>query len=92
MDLELFENDDEGYLNWLENNPDGFVVNCHNPPGSDYLRLHHASCSHIRTQERTNWTTNDYMKVCSNSVEALERWAADRTDGGELEPCQICNA
>jgi len=46
--LEQFVNDDEGYLGWLTENPRGFVVNSHRRPVSTYLKLHRASCKHIK--------------------------------------------
>jgi len=39
-----FVNDD-GYLRWLAQNPDGFVVNSNRVPVSSYLILHRASCT-----------------------------------------------
>ncbi len=43
--LTHFFNDDDGYLRWLAQNPDGFVVNSNRVPVSSYLILHRASCT-----------------------------------------------
>ena len=43
--LTHFVNDDDGYLRWLAQNPDGFVVNSNRVPVSSYLILHRASCT-----------------------------------------------
>jgi hypothetical protein len=32
-------NDDEHYLRWIEENPDGFVINTTNHPSAGYLIL-----------------------------------------------------
>ena len=49
-----FVNDDDGYLRWLAQNPDGFVVNSNRVPVGSYLILHRASCKWINTSARTN--------------------------------------
>ena len=84
-----FVNDDDGYLRWLRENPDGFVVNSNRVPGGSYLILHRASCKWINTPSRTNWTTTGYIKTCSNNLTALREWA-EREVGGSLKPCQSC--
>jgi len=83
----MIENDDDTYLAWLESNPDGFVVNAENPPLAANLRLHRVKCPHISTPERKNLTTNSYLKVCSNIIGELERWAIPF---GSPIPCPVC--
>ena len=43
--LTHFFNDDDSYLCWLAQNPDGFVVNSNRVPVGSYLVLHRASCT-----------------------------------------------
>jgi hypothetical protein len=81
------ENDDDAYVAWLESNPDGFVINAENPPRAANLRLHQVKCRDISTPERKNWTTNGYLKICSNIIGELERWAIPF---GSLIPCPVC--
>ncbi len=84
-----FVNDDEGYIRWLAQNPDGFVVNSNRVPVSTYLKLHRPSCKHIKPPAYTNFTTTGLIKTCSNDLTALSEWA--RTEvGGDLNPCGIC--
>lgn len=85
----IIKNDDDIYLVWIERNPTGFVVNAHTIPTRSYLMLHRAACSDIRSEARTNWTTTQYIKVCSQHKSDLVRWAATEV-GGELQPCQRC--
>lgn len=87
--MQTFVDDDEGYLAWLEANPTGFVVNTTRTPTNAYLVLHRASCGYIRSSEKTNWTTTNFIKVCSEQVADLEEWAK-ATSGGLLNPCQRC--
>ena len=84
-----FVNDDDGYLRWLTQNPDGFVVNSNRVPVSSYLILHRASCKWINTPDRTNWTTTGYIKTCSNDLTVLSEWAEHEV-GGSLKPCKTC--
>jgi hypothetical protein len=89
QEIVQFVNDDEGYLNWLQENPQGLVVNSHRRPLSSYLMLHRTSCKHIKPPAYTNFTTTDFIKTCSNEVAALAKWARVET-GGQLKPCGIC--
>jgi len=84
-----FVNDENGYLRWLAQTPDGFVVNSNRVPVSSYLILHRASCKWINTSARTNWTTTGYIKTCSNDLISLTEWA-EREVGGSLKPCKSC--
>jgi hypothetical protein len=84
-----FIDDDNGYLRWLAQNPDGFVVNSNRSPVSNYLILHRASCKWINTPDLTNWTTTGYIKTCSTDGTALVEWAR-REVGGDLKPCGLC--
>jgi hypothetical protein len=87
--LTQFVNDDDGYLRWLAQNPDGFVVNSNRVPVSSYLILHRASCKWINTSTQTNWTTTGYIKTCSYDLTALTEWTAPEV-GGSLKPCKSC--
>ena len=87
--FQQFVNDDDGYLNWLAQNPDGFVVNSNRVPVGSYLIQHRASCKWINAATRTNWTTTGYIKTCSNDLTALAGWA-EREIGGSLKPCKSC--
>lgn len=84
-----FVNDDGGYLAWLRENPEGFVVNSQRLSTSGYLVLHRASCKQINTPNRANWTTTGYIKTCSKDVASLADWARRET-GGDLMQCGIC--
>ena len=86
----IFINEDEAYLHWISVNPTGFVVNAKRRPDSSYLKLHYASCGYVSSAARTNWTTNQYIKICSSQVEELAAWV-NREVGGELDRGCSCN-
>ncbi|HUV80802.1 MAG TPA: hypothetical protein VMW40_08305 [Candidatus Bathyarchaeia archaeon] len=51
--MKKFIDDDRGYLDWIDRNPRGFVVNTYRNPSSKYLILHRATCGTISTSKRT---------------------------------------
>ena len=89
-DVELFKDDDAGYLEWINSNTDGFVVNCNRQPNPNYLYLHLASCSTISgiPANGKSWTF-DYIKVCSLDQKELEKWVQQQV-GGKLKHCSTC--
>lgn len=87
-----FENDDIGYLQWLNKNPNGFVVNSYKKPSASYLMLHRATCPSITGKPANGkWWTKNYSKICSNNIKELENWAREKFKSkGNFKPCQIC--
>ena len=49
VEVELFADDDQGYLAWLDQNPDGHVLNCHKRPYPDYCDL--SLCCGIKSSQ-----------------------------------------
>ena len=89
--MRIFEDDDTGYLAWVESHQHGFVVNTFRKPDPRYLMLHRATCGTItgRPARGQRWTTGDYLKACSETRPALDQWP-HQTAGGELTPCRLC--
>ena len=89
--MQLFKNDDPGYLAWVESHQDGFVVNTYRKPDPRYLILHRVTCGTItgKPARGDRWTTGEFMKACSENRADLEQWAREDA-GGELKPCGIC--
>jgi hypothetical protein len=82
-----FVDDEAGYLSWLRDHPQGYVLNTDRSPRAAYLILHRATCRTISGRS-DNWTHN-YAKVCADTVSELEVWARAKT-GGFLTHCGIC--
>jgi hypothetical protein len=87
---------DNAYLCWLEDNPNGFVLNTRRPYSPKYMRLHRASCHHIseptHENEHGGFTERGYVKICAADIEALRDWVAehgrpDRTFSGACSHC-----
>jgi hypothetical protein len=85
----IFINDDEAYLRWVDLNSNGWVVNANRRPVPQYLILHRATCAHISSVKRTNWTNKQYIKVCSLDLAELIDWAK-KDVRGELSRCGVC--
>jgi hypothetical protein len=74
--LRKFENDENGYLAWVQGHPDGYIVNIDDPQVTpQYPMVHAASHKSLSSSARTNYTTGRYFKVCSERLEELEVWA-----------------
>ncbi|UCE98074.1 MAG: hypothetical protein JSV74_01740 [Dehalococcoidia bacterium] len=85
-----FNNDDNGYLNWIRNNHNGYVINYAHSPLAEILSLHRAGCSTISIKKKqTTWTANGHIKTCANDREELVKWTKERFGHGPI-PCGIC--
>lgn len=86
--MQHFQDDDEGYLTWLNSHQDGYVLNVNRTPEPDNLVLHRASCYHLAKTPANGvqWTTH-YTKYCGDR-DTLEDQAVAL--GGDAWPCQHC--
>lgn len=75
LDVEIFRDDDAGYLAWLAAHPAGFVLNVNRSPRPNYLVLHRATCRTIsgRPTRGGPWTGR-YIKVCSPDQLQIAAW------------------
>ena len=74
----------DAFVRWLEENPDGFFINCRT--ASDMM-LHRSSCPSLIFHGPVSLTRN--RKLCSSDKDMLERWAS-RQWGATLVYCSIC--
>lgn len=89
--MDHFEDDDDGYLTWLQAHPRGYVVNSSRPPSPAYLILHMAACHTINgTPANGKSWTRDYGKYCSAERGEIVAWAT-ATVGGHLRSCGLCS-
>ena len=89
MAVERFDKREREYLAWVETHQSGFVINSLRSLNPASFVLHHASCWSISTDKWTNYTTNDYIKVCADTRSEIDSWA--RTNGGHPSPCGLCH-
>lgn len=89
--MKCFKDDDDGYLQWVKTNPNGFVVNTTRQPDPSYLILHRATCHSVTgtPAHGTKWT-EDYIKICSLNRAELETCIILLLSG-DIKPCKFCN-
>jgi hypothetical protein len=80
-----FENDEPSYLDWIRNNPDGYVLNLNRRPQRNFLVLHRASCRDIRVPSPRRgpeqFTGGNYAKVCATDAESIAAWVTEKVPG-----------
>lgn len=86
----VFENDEMGYLDWIDRHPNGFVLNMPKNKDPQYRVLHTANCPTIKNYtemaKEGGFTEREYIKVCAGDVASLEVWSRlnSRPDGGSM--------
>lgn len=91
--MEKFTDDDAGYLRWIANHPDGFVLNIERGERPEYTVLHRATCSAIsRVREDGAYTERGYKKVVANNLNEIRAYAKSmgRADGTFSKLCGLC--
>jgi 5-methylcytosine-specific restriction endonuclease McrA len=81
----VFENkSNEGdvpYLKWLENNPEGFVLQTRKKPDPEYMNLHSAKCKMIsrptNSTKSSPFTAEGFIKICSLNSSELFQYSMD---------------
>lgn len=86
--MEIFQDDDVGFREWLWSHLDGFVVNAQRGSNPGEPILHRATCDTITPTPDREWT-KDYIKVCSTDRYELYAWA--RAHDRRLTSCVACD-
>lgn len=89
MAIELFKDNDAGYLQWCQRYPEGYVSNTRYKFNANYLVLHKATCTRIREhvdmkRKPGGFTARGYSKVCAESEAELRAELRRRT--GKSQP------
>lgn len=88
--VKRFDADETGYLQWVQENPHGFVANIDRAQrGKNYPMVHVAAHGLLTSPKIGNFTTGDYIKFCSTDLEALERYSQFNF-GRSLTRCSQC--
>lgn len=92
MNVQYFIDNDQAYLQWMEANPAGFVLNTGRTEASTYTMLHRSGCMHITEYEGLR-NTESRAKVCSNDAYELYDWCRENRPavGRFHEQCKTCN-
>jgi SAM-dependent methyltransferase len=92
-----FVNDEAGYLAWLADYPDGFVLDAMRNENPDFMMLHRASCVRVNDyapeEKWGGFTEHRRIKVGGSSVGSLREWVRHhgREDGSFSSTCAICD-
>lgn len=88
--VEVFDQDEERYLKWVADHPNGYIVNVDRKlQFSQYPMVHAATHKLISSSAIGSYTTGDYIKICSASLSELEAHARTRYDRS-LTRCKAC--
>ena len=89
MSAHEYRDDDEGYRDWIQRNPGGYVINIQRSHKPTDAHLHDADCRTLTDQlDRDVSLTGPYVKICGPLTD-LEEWAAkDVRDS--IQPCGTC--
>jgi len=81
MEAKRFDSGDESFLEWMENNPEGYVLNVKRKPSSGFAVFHDSQCSHISgvlSSHRSDaHTKHEKIKVCAEETEPLVEWLTE---------------
>ncbi len=81
MAVVVFERDDGGFLRWIQEHPDGYVLNCYKTG-----RVHSARCQSYRSAGPR--MTHTRAKACGTSERQLFEYAEHhRIDATRCELC-----
>lgn len=104
MAVSIFRSDfriasESTYQEWLRDNPEGFVINALKSASgtatkSDgrFTRIHRAACKTINPllslTEKTGFTTGQYQKICTTSIESADSEARKVTGLRSIKLCR----
>lgn len=91
MTTRVFIDDDDGYRDWLNMNPRGYVINIQRSFNPSDARLHRANCTDLLLQlERNVQLAVSYAKVCGGTEAEVKQWVAEKV-GKPIKHCEHCD-
>jgi 5-methylcytosine-specific restriction protein A len=93
--IQVFDNDDNAYLDWMDNNPSYFIVNAPRTNNSANVLLHKSKCHHVTTTaglEKGAYTEKNNIKIGSDDLNALKSWFVENNPKflGDFKECKTC--
>ncbi|MBP7605426.1 MAG: HNH endonuclease [Giesbergeria sp.] len=89
-----FINRESEYLTWVNEHPDGFVLNAEKTPRAAYMPLHTALCPTVmqysKKARKDAFTGHSYIKICSDEPSALLAWMAGYGAKNFSKLCSKC--
>ena len=88
--MQTFVDAEDAYRAWVRTRVGGYVLNAGRTDArSTPVLLHRATCPFIN-DAYTNYTTRDYIKICSTDRTELERWSGARRSASDFRACIHC--
>ena len=90
MSIHEYRDDDDGYLEWLNKNPNGYVINLQRSHIATDAHVHDASCSTLAAPISDGLQlTHQYVKVCGTTLVDVQEWAASHVSE-PIPDCGFC--
>ncbi|MCS3822653.1 hypothetical protein [Salinibacter ruber] len=80
MKVKVFDSGDEPYKKWLQNHPEGYVLNTRRSSDTTHVIFHRSGCSEItkiKTGEAGGFTKRKNIKVCAEETDPLVQWMVE---------------
>ncbi len=90
----IFDGDDEADFNWMDENPQSFILNVIRSSIVGPIVVHRSHCGHIRRgpgMDSGAFTTRTQFKVAALAIGELETWRNYYQPDAEIKYCQTCN-
>ncbi|MBT3368241.1 MAG: hypothetical protein HN416_13895 [Nitrospina sp.] len=88
MSAIIFQNNEKGYISWINKHKSGFVLNIGKDNNPEYRVLHSASCGSIiayhEGKEDDMHTGRGYIKICAKTLKEINEWV--KNYGGATKP------
>lgn len=90
----VFDGNDEPYFDWMEEHPEGFILNVIRSSIIGPIVVHRSNCGHIRRgpgMDAGAFTTRGQFKVASLEINALLNWSKYHQPEAAIKYCQTCD-
>ena len=84
-EVQVFQDDEQGYKGWLADHGRGFVLNVSTG------KVHRSTCKHIRNYEAPHIKQTRNTKVCAARLDEIRRWATTHGVALRTSRCQSCD-
>jgi len=93
MTHKVFNKDEQGYLTWISQHPNGYVLTTTRGISLDYLSLHRSTCRMI-SKRMSNmapgaFTERKYIKICADTTDDLKKWI-NQQEQGDTDFTKLC--
>jgi len=94
--IQVFNKGDKEYFDWMNKNPDGYILNTTKGKDTSYFVLHKSNCTHITKYEGFDdkaFTMRAYIKLGSNDANEIISYCNKHKAKftGYVKICKTCN-